>query len=64
MRWYVSEGTITRIGASNGWPSKEVAEAFGVMTGKSLTELTNCKTTVELSALEILLICRELAQLP
>lgn len=53
-----------RIGASNGWPSNEVAEAFGVMTGKSLAELTNCKTTVELSALEVLLICRELAQHP
>lgn len=62
VRWYVSEGTITKIATSTGWPSDEVAKAFQLMNGKSLTELTNCKSTVELSALEVLLICRELGQ--
>ncbi|MBM00518.1 MAG: hypothetical protein ACON5G_01970 [Pirellulaceae bacterium] len=58
----MSEGTITKIATSTGWPSDEVAKAFQLMNGKSLTELTNCKSTVELSALEVLLICRELGQ--
>lgn len=62
VRWYVSEGTITKIATSTGWPSDAIATAFQLMNGKSLAELINCKSTVELSALEVLLICRELGQ--
>ncbi|MBT4014249.1 MAG: hypothetical protein HN617_01375 [Planctomycetaceae bacterium] len=62
IKWYISDGTIAQIQAANGWPSNEIADAFGLMTGKGLVEMTNCKTTVELSALEVLLICQELAE--
>jgi len=62
VKWYVSAGTITRIGSENGWPSKEVGDAFRILEGKNLAGLIDCKTAVELSALEVLLICRELGQ--
>jgi hypothetical protein len=57
--WKISSGRIIKIESSIGWPNPEVDAAFQELLGKSLKDLGTCKTTVELSALEVLLICRE-----
>ncbi|MBT6724013.1 MAG: hypothetical protein HOB20_12365 [Planctomycetaceae bacterium] len=63
VRWYISEGMITNLSVSNQSPNKQIDDEFEQLIGKTLVELTDCKTTIDLTALEVLLICRELTPL-